>query len=186
MHDGAPDTNISHRFFERLQQIIALAYCVTSTTTPYDDFVYLLSVEPVDLPVEGYTAIRTELHCHLTKLVAVFQAKCEQEFEQKDVKLPAEIESVPDGIELQMNAEPGRFVPYRISRTGPKNVSLREFISRPHQSPRASTTSGLLALLHGMLTNKTILWDDFKWSDESKKAVSFMAAVSDSSNFSLG
>lgn len=185
VHEGRPDTDISNRFFERLQQIIGLAYWVTATTTPYDDFVYLLSAEEVELPVEGYTAIRTELHCHLTKFVAVFQAKCEQEFEHKEVELPREIESVPDGIELEMNAGPGRFVPYRISRTGPTSVWLRGLIGRPDESPPVDTTSGVLALLHGMLTNKCIVWDDFKWTDETRKAVSFMAAVSDRGGFSF-
>jgi hypothetical protein len=185
VHDGEPDTDISNQFFRRLQQIIGLAYWVIATTTPYDDFVYLLSAEEVELPVEGYTAIRTELHCHLTKFVAIFQAKCEQEFEHKEVELPPEIESVPDGIELEVNAGPGRFVPYRISRTGPKRVWLRELISQPHESPPVDTTSGMLALLHGILTNKCIVWDDFKWTDETRKAVSFMAAVSDRGSFSF-
>ncbi len=84
-----------------------------------------------------------------------------------------------------MSAGPGLFVPYRISRTGPKNIWLRDLISRPQENPPANTTSGLLALLHGMLTNKCIVWDDFKWTDETKKAVGFMAAVSDAGQFSF-
>ena len=185
VHDGKTDTDISNHFFERLQQIIALANWVTATTTPYDDFVYLLTTEEVKLPVELYTAIRTELYCHLTKFVAVFQAKCEQEFEHKEVELPPEMESAPDDIELEMNAGPGRFVPHRISRTGPKSVWLRELASRPRENPPVDTTSGMLAILHGMLTNKCIVWDDFKWTDETRKAMSFMAAVSDKGEFSF-
>ena len=185
VHDGEPDTEIANRFFERLQQIIGLAYWVTATTTPYDDFVYLLSAEEVEMPVDGYTAIRSEVHCHLTKFVEVIQAKCELEFENKAVQLPPEIGAVPDSLELEMSAGPGLFVPHRISRTGPKSIWLRDFISRPHESPPVDTTSGMLALLHGMLTNKCIVWDDFKWTDETRKAVSFMAAVSDAGQFSF-
>ena len=84
-----------------------------------------------------------------------------------------------------MNAIGGKLVPYRISRQGPKSVWLRELISRPHESPSAGTTSVFMALLHGILASKTIAWDDFKWTDETKKAVSFMAAVSDSGCFSF-
>lgn len=184
-HDGEVDTNITNRLFQRLQHIIGLAYWVTATTTPYDDFVYLLSFEPTDVLSEGYRVFRTELHCHLTTFVRMFQAKCEQELEQKDVEIPNEIQNAPDDLELMMNAQRGRFVPYRISRHGAKSIWLRELISRPYQSPPVGTTSGLMALLHGVLNNKTIIWDDFEWTDDTKRVMNFMAVIADSGTFSF-
>ena len=95
-HEGRTDAAVVRQFFERIQQIIALAYRVTAATTPFEDFVYLLSVEEIDLPAHASIVIRTEIHCHLTKFVEVFQVKCEREFRQKVVELPPELESVPD------------------------------------------------------------------------------------------
>lgn len=162
-----------------------MAYWATAHTTPYDDFVYLLSFEPIELPFNGFKVFRTELHCYLTSFVAMFQAKCEQELEHKAVQLPAALDNVPDGLELIMQAQGGAFVPYRISRHGARSVWLRELVTRPHECPPVSTTSGLLALLHGVLNKKTIIWDDFKWTKGTEKAMSLMATISDSGRFSF-
>jgi len=83
-----------------------------------------------------------------------------------------------------MNAIGGRLVPYRISRRGERNILIRELISQPNQSPGWDTTSGLLVLLHGVLNNKTLIWDDFTWSAEAKKAMQLLVRVGDTHSFS--
>lgn len=178
------DTAVLDRLFERVQQIIGLAYWVTATTTPFDDFTYLLSFEPTDLPLAGYKVFRIEIHCHLTTFVSLFQMKCQRELEGRDVEVSAELNRAPDDLELTMNAIGGRLVPYRISRRGERSIWIRELISQPNQSPGWDTTSGLLVLMHGVLNNKTLIWDDFAWSAEAKKAMQLLVRVGDTHAFS--
>lgn len=183
--DGSQvDKAVLDRLFERVQQIIGLAYWVTATTTPFDDFTYLLSFEPTDLPFPGYKVFRIEIHCHLTKFVTLFQKKCQRDLERRGVEVPAELNLAPDDLELTMNAIGGRFVPYRISRRGERSIWVRELISQPNQSPGWDTTSGLLVLLHGVLNNKTLIWDDFTWNAEAQKATQLLVRVADSQAFS--
>ena len=183
--NGKVNQSVVDRLFVRLQQIIGLAYWVTATSTPFDDFTYLLSFESTDIPFNGYKVFRIELHCHLTMFVYAFQKKCQQELESRDVELPVAIRHAPDDLELTMNCVSGRLIPYRISRQSERSLWIRELISRPNQSPAWNTTSGLLALLHSALNNKTIVWDDFKNTAEENKVMQMLARVADSHSFSF-
>ena len=178
------DKAVLDRLFGRVQQIIGLAYWVTATTTPFDDFTYLLSFEATDLPLPGYKVFRIELHCHLTTFVSLFQKKSQKELEHRDVEMPIEMHRAPDDLELEMNAVGGRFVPYRISRRGERSIWIRELISKPDQCPSWDTTSGLLVLLHGVLNNNTLIWDDFAWTSEAKQVMPLLARISDTQAFS--
>ncbi len=185
IEDGEVDQAVVERLFGRLQQIIALAYWVTATTTPFDDFTYLLSFEPTEIPFAGYRVFRVELHCHLTMFVSLFQKKCQQELERREVEVPDAIGRAPDDLELTIDAVGGRLIPYRISRQGERSIWIRELITRPEQSPTWDTTSGLLVLLHGVLNNKTLVWDDFKLTGEAEKVMRLLTRVADSQAFSF-
>ena len=184
IHDKLPDEKVVHRLFKRLQHIIGLAYWVTATSTPFDDFTYLLSFEPTDLPLTGYKVFRIEIHCHLTTFVSMFQRKCQQELEHLDVEFPAELHHAPDDLEMTTDAIGGRFVPYRISRQGERSIWIRELVSQPKQSPALDTTSGLLVLLHAVLNCKMLIWDDFAWNAEAEKAMQVLVRVAATHAFS--
>lgn len=127
---------------------------------------------------------RIELHCHLTTFVSLFQKKCQQELGRRDVEMPIEMRPARDDLELEMNAIGGRLVPYRISRRGERSIWIRELISQPHQRPGWDTTSGLLVLLHGVLNNKTLVWDDFAWTAEAQQAKPLLVRIADTQAFS--
>lgn len=184
VEENQVDKSVLDRLFGRLQQIIGLAYWVTATTTPFDDFTYLLSFEPTDLSLAGYKVFRIELRCHLTKFVSLFQNKCQQELERRDVEMPIEMRRAPNDLEMEFNAIGGHLVPYRISRRGERSIWIRELISPRDQRPGWATTSGLLVLLHGVLNNKALLWDDFAWTAEAKQAMPLLARIADTQAFS--
>ncbi|TWU62374.1 HNH endonuclease [Crateriforma conspicua] len=177
--DGEIDTEFTGRVFQRLQQIIGMAYWVTATTTPYDDFCYLLTFERTDVLTKGYRMIRIELHCHLTRFVSIVQRQCEYELVQETEGPPPELDSIPDDLALEMYPRDGHLIPHRINMHGPKSVLVRELVSRPNNRPPLNTTSGLLAFLHGPLNNKMIIWDDFEWTESTTKVMEFMVDISD-------
>jgi hypothetical protein len=154
-------------------------------TTPFDDFVYLLSLERGERESkEGYVPFTLTLHCHITDFVWAFQEWMQCFIEGRTERVSSWIRSLPGGQTLRVHPQLGKLVPHRICRSGAQSVLVQELSGRPIPMDRGVTTSKLLRVLSVMLNSQVIVWDAADSSPDLEKILRLAAHINEVGRFS--
>jgi hypothetical protein len=173
------------QFADNLHRFLSYAFGHTCLTTPYDDFVFLLSLErrqPDTTP--GYASFVLTVHCHITAFVSAFQEWCELFIEGSREAPPSAPRSLPGDQALDIHSQFGKLVPHRINRSGPNRITIQHVEVGPGPLKRPMTTSALLVLLSAVVNSKTLIWDDAERSANLEKVGNMLLCIGDTGRFS--
>lgn len=182
------DPEFMEPFKAQLHQWIALAFGHTCLTTPFDDFVYVLSLERHDEePRQGIAPFVLSLLCHITEFVWAFEEWSPYFLDgKKDWKAKSRVKGFTGEQVLRGDSLLGELVPHRIRRLPPAEISLEPLVNFPKPYDRRVTTSTLLHLMAGALTTKLVVWDDADKSPDLMKVLSMADRIGKTSRFSWG
>jgi hypothetical protein len=175
-------------FKGHLHQWIALAFGHTCLTTPFDDFVYVLSLEPHDAePRQGTAPFILSLLCHITEFVWAFEEWSPYFLDgKKEWKSKSRVTGFIGEQVIRGDSLLGKLVPHRIRRLPPAGISLEPLVDFPKPYDKCVTTSTLLHLMSGALTSRFVVWDDADKSPDMMKVLSMAARMNDRCRFSWG
>jgi hypothetical protein len=175
-------------FVEHLHQWIALAFGHTCLATPFDDFVYILSLERAEEePRQGSVPFVLSMLCHITEFVWAFEEWSPFFLDgKKDWKAKSRIKGFTGGQLLRGGSLLDEMVPHRIRRMPPAEISLEPLVDFPKPYDRLVTTSTLLHLMAGALTTKLVLWDEADKSPDLVKVLSMADKIDRTRRFSWG
>jgi hypothetical protein len=166
------------KFHETIYQYLSFAFGHTCLTTPYDDFVFLLSLERAERDGgPGYGSLILSLHCHITAFVTAFQEWCDFLISGQREAPPSSPRSLPG--EQVLDIPSGRMIAHRISRPGPNRIRIERMDSGPSLVNHQMATSGLLCLLSAMVNHKTLIGDDAEQSPDLEKVMAMAVGISD-------
>jgi hypothetical protein len=182
-----PDGQVTDEGLEKLQDTLAriLTYsfghvCVTS---PFDDFVFILSVEREDTETEpGFVPLTLAVHCHITAFVWAFQEWCQVLIEGSADRPSARMRSLPGRQAIDIQIQFGEFVPVRIWRAGTQ-ISIHHVLGPKPPMKRKVTTSTLLRFLGWVINSPVLIWDDADDCPDLEKILNMMGDINDGGHF---
>ncbi len=178
------DQEVFEKFSDRLNELVSYAFGHACVTTPYDDFVYVLSLEKDSRDCEsGYVPFILSLHCHVTAFVWAFEQLAKLFFEGTATSVPRQFRSLPGDQMLDVRPRFARFVPHRINRTGATRISIQHLAERPIPLDNGANTSVLLRILAVTLNSNLLIWDNADSSPDWEKVVGMLAKISDANRF---
>lgn len=181
---GVVDVQTFETFSDRMHQFLAYALGHACMTTPFDDFVYLLSLERDDRETDpGYLPFTLSLHCHITEFVWAFQDWMQFFVEGSTKEVSRRIRSLPGDQSLHIHPQFGKLVPHRISRCGASSILVQELAGRPIPMDRGATTSTLLRILSVMLNSQMVVWDGTDSSPDLEKVLAMGIHINDTGRF---
>lgn len=182
---GVVDLQTFEKFSDRMHQFLAYALGHTCITTPFDDFVYLLSLERDNRKSEhGYLPFTLSLHCHITAFVWAFQEWMQFFVEGSTTEVSRRVRSLPGDQTLHIHPQFGKLVPHRISRSGASSITIQELAGRPIPMDRGANTSTLLRILAVVLNSQVVVWDGADASPDLEKVLEMGASINDAGRFS--
>jgi hypothetical protein len=175
-------------FKAELHQWIALAFGHTCIKTPFDNFVYVMSLKRTDEePRQGFALFELWLLCHITEFVWAFQEWSQFFLDgSKDWKLRSRVKGFTGDQMLNGDSLLGELVPHRIRRLPPTGISILPLVERPKPFDQLVTTSTLLHLMADSLTTKLVVWDDADRCPDLIKVLSMATRINDRRRFSWG
>lgn len=175
-------------FKAELHQWIALAFAHTCITTPFDDFVYVMSLERTEEePRQGYAIFELSLLCHVSDFIWAFQEWSQFFVDgRKGWKVKSRIKGFTGDQVLRGDSFLGSLVPHRINRTPPTEINIRPLVANPRPFDKKVTTSILLHVLTHTLTAQVFLWDDAHKCPDLMKLLWMATRVNDRRRFSWG
>lgn len=172
---------------ERLRETLDLVFFVSFghawATTPYHDFVFLLTLEKDDRPVEsGYVAYLLTLECHVTAFVWAFQ-EFWRAIEAGSNDLPSTLRPPPSGQKLAFDIRLGRSVPHRIYRDPPAHVVIEPLLEMPIPGKQPVNTSMVLRLVSLGRNKCFFVWDDAQDCPDLAKVSTAFARLNELDRF---
>lgn len=178
------DKEVFEKFSDQFNQLISIAFGHACVTTPYDDFVYVLSIEKDSRDCEtGYVPFVLSLHCHVTAFIWAFEQLAKVFFEGTASGVPNQLRSLPGDQAVDVHPQFERFVPHRICRTGATKISIQHLAERPIPLDNGASTSVLLRILAVTLNSNLLIWDNADSSPDWEKVVEMLAKISDANRF---
>lgn len=169
-------------FVEVVARWITAAFRHTCVATSFDDFVFVLSLEPADRKVpNGHAAYDLTVYCHITAFIWAFETWAPFFLEgARDLPGRSQLRDLPGDQRLEIpEFGVGRLIPCRISRSGPTSITLHSVDGQPISMEKKLKTSGLLRLLCAILKEKTMIWDDADKSLDTEKVMRMAVAMAD-------
>jgi hypothetical protein len=170
---GAGSNEVDPVFFgdfsDILQESISRCFGHTCITTGIEDFVYLLTFERADRECDpGYVPFDFVVFCHVTEFVRTLQERLQCIMQGDIGKLPR-VKTLRGDQRTYVHSGLGRYMPHRIHRMPPSEISIQQVDAIASPPGRATSTSTLLCLLAGAFKRKVLLWNDAeKYPDLSK------------------
>ena len=179
--DGRLTEDTWSRVNDVIRQWIALAFGHTCLQTPFDDFVFILSFNEIDVD-QSKTIALYELHltCHITEFVWAFQ-EWSQFFIDGDStwSRSSRMMEIRGDQEFHGTLQLGNLVPYRIRRVPPRGIEVYNPDETPEALGETIKTSVLLRVLAAALKNMTILWDDADKNKDANRVFSLLERIVD-------
>lgn len=172
----------------QLCQWIVLAFGHTCIKTPFDDFVYLMSLERVDEECkQGFAPFEFSLLCHISDFIWAFQ-EWAQFFlgGETEWKKTSRMKGFTGDQVFRGDSFLGELVPHRIRRLPPAEITVEPLVQHPKPFDQRVTTSILLHLMAHALTTRLILWDDADNCPDLMKVLSMTAKINDRKRLSWG
>lgn len=170
-------------YSDGINHVIFWAFSHTCMTTPFDDFVYVLSFEQEQRETEpGYISFTLTLHCHITAFVWAFE-KLARHFIEGD-RQPSGLYSLPGEQKVEVGTQLGRFIPTRVCRTGATSVSIQQCSDKRIGLDGPVTTSTLLRVLAASVNNRVLIWDDADLCPDFQKLMSMLVKIDAVNGFS--
>lgn len=182
-----PDQSTLRDIGRQLHRLVAYAFLDTCASTPFDRFVYVSSLvlDPLKGEQPRKTALSVFIACHISRFVAAYQELVETLFDRTDEEYLQRTAAYPEDLKIRLSYAWRTFVPYEISRTGPKQVAIRYVDNTFFSSRSPMTTSDLLVLLSAMHAGHPVVYDDLKFSSQDVALLTYLHAAQDRGTFSL-
>lgn len=182
--DGGADESASDNFTEAVGVILAKSFGHVCTTSPFDDFTFILSVEESDHDTEvEFISLTVSLHCHITAFVWAFQELCQYYIEGSTDQVSARMRRLPGTQTIDIQSKFDDFVPYRIFRSGATQISIHQMAGKSVPLTRDVTTSTMLRFLAAAQSGKVLLWDNADQCPDLEKVVDTMGRINDAGHF---
>jgi hypothetical protein len=168
-------------FNDQIQTLLAYAFGHTCQATPYDDFVFLLTVEKGERQTdEGYVPLDLTVHCHISDFVWAFREWSQFMIEGKtEWGTRARLKTLPGDQVLNIRTRFGHLVPHRVRRQPPDVVAIEELLGVPVPTNRPVNTSALLRILSIVLNREPIMWNIEGACPDRDKVLSLAAQIAD-------
>ncbi len=164
------------KFSDDLHRFLSYAFGHVCMTTPFDDFVYILSVEKDERDTEtGYLPFVMTLRCHITAFIWAFEDLASWFLEGRVERPSSRLKSLPGDQVLDVHPRLEQCVAHRICRTGATRISIQELENRPIPLDGPATTSTLLRILSVVVKSQLLVWDNADSSPDWEKVVSMLA-----------
>lgn len=182
---GSVDNAAFARFNDQLHSMLSYAFGHACVTTPYDEFVYLLSLDHEERTTKpGHIPYVLTLHCHITAFVWAFEEFSRLMIEGSSASVSHLMRSLPGEQVIRVEPCFGRLVPHRIARSSGQSILIQHLADRKLPSDCKTTTSVLLRFLSIMLNNGCVVWDQADKCPDMEKVLSMAAKIADSTSFS--
>ena len=181
--DGRVTAKAAKVLQERLGWILAYSFGHVCLTSPFDDFVFILSVEPETRETEpGFVPLTVAVHCHITAFVWAFQEWCQVMIERSLERPSARMRFLPGQQEIDLQVQFGNFVPVRIWRAGTQ-ISIHQMLDSKPPMKQKFTTSTLLRFLAWAMHSPFLIWDDADDCPDLEKIMGMMSDINDGGHF---
>ena len=176
--------DVFETFSDQLHHLILYAFGHACITTPFDDFVYVLTVDRTERSEDDRVRIVISIHCHVTEFIWAFQELWQYFIERSQSSVSNRMRSLPGDQRLDLHPKVGKFIPHRISRSGAKSVRIQQLADAPIPMEQRTTTSTLLRVLSFTLNCTTILWENADKCPDWERVILMLGAISDGNRFS--
>jgi hypothetical protein len=181
--DGRVTDEAAEILQETLGRILAYSFGHVCVTSPFDEFVFILSVEPENRETEpGFVPLTVAVHCHITAFVWAFQEWCQVIIEGSADRPSPRMRSMPGTQAIDLRVQFGHFVPVRIWRAGTQ-ISIHQMLDSKPPMKRKVTTSTLLRFLARAIHSPVLIWDNADDCPDLEKILSMMRDINDAGHF---
>lgn len=178
------DAEYFEKYSDNVNRLLSYAFGHTCVTTTFDDFVFILSLERGDWETEpGYFPFVLSIHCHVTAFMWAFQECCHCFIEGKTDRMSSRMRALPGDQTLDIRTQFGEFLPHRIYRSGPTQISIEDLSGKGIPMDRPVTSSTLLRLLAVAQGSEVVVWDDADACPDMRKVLQTLGRINDAGHF---
>ena len=170
----------------QIHLLIAYAHLESCDVNHYNEFNYIFSLILTPQKDSNINpSLDITLACHITPFVAIFQELFDLLLDGTDADFMARTSDYASDLTIRLSYKWAEFIPYRISRVGPKQVSIKAVDDTRPIVRFPLSTSDLLVLLAAMHAGKVIVYDPMTFSDNEQAFIAYTENAKNRGNFSL-